>query len=132
MKQLAISAMRRKRKSSAVTQCAISGSAQRVKCGLCHEAPTLPVTRPSCSSATKPNVGLYRHPGRQRNLVVIVAAHAWAMHLNLAAMESNLAFGFAPALPNTALPAAIQAKEPARTNEAHHIGVQKQVQLSKN
>src|SRR5262249_44748614 len=58
--------------------------------------------------AAKPVLGLCRCPGRQLDFAPVVAAHAWPMHNDLAAVEADLAFGRAPALADAVLVATIR------------------------
>ena len=45
--------------------------------------------------AAKPILGLARRPGRQLDVMAVIAAHPRAMHYNLAAVEADLALGHA-------------------------------------
>src|SRR5262245_46740576 len=48
-----------------------------------------------------PVLRLRRRPGRQRKLIAVIATHPRATDRNLAAVEADLAFGSAPALPHS-------------------------------
>jgi len=56
--------------------------------------------------AAEPVLGLRCRPGRQRNLMAVVAAHARAMHGNLAAVKAGLPLGRSPAVADAASVAA--------------------------
>src|SRR5262249_2130101 len=51
--------------------------------------------------AAKPVLRLRRRPGRQRKLMAVIATHPRATDRNLAAVEADLAFASAPALPHS-------------------------------